>query len=407
MAIAKKISAEDKAYLLSLKPDDIDYKLGMDLFADKVTKDSNGNIKIKESRFEPTDEFDLKAGEYINRTDVNTTVGLFIFNKFIVEPVFSKFIDYVNFTIDDKGLGKFEGMLSQLLLTDEITTADFADYLNRIQWLGMQFHEPLAASFTMRGMKPVDKVIKARDKMIKDNKEALDKGDILVMSSIEKTLVKMAEEEIGDDPSMDLYYSGARGSISNNYKQLSIVKGPIMNKTTGKYEFVKNCFYEGIKKEDIAATATNVTNGAYPKACGTAISGYKGKQISAAMQSVVLRDDIKDCNSKGYVDIVLVPEIAGKVEYREIIENGKLVTLTKENIPKYIGKRIKLRSIMYCGADYGVCLTCAGTAYQKLGIKTIGLTARTFTGALLNMKMKSFHDTSVKVTEIDLNDLTF
>lgn len=402
-----RISDKDKQYLLSLKPEDVDYALGMELFADKIVKDEKGNYKVAKSRFETTDEFDLKKGEYFNRTDITTTVGQFIFNKFIVEPVFSKYIDYVNFTISDKGLGKFEGMLSQLLLTDDITTEDFADYLNRIQWLGMQFHEPLAASFTMRGMKPVQKVIKERDKLIEENKDALEKGDIITMSAIEKKLVKMAEDEIGDDPSMDLYYSGARGSISNNYKQLSIVKGPIMNKTTGKYEFVKNCFYEGIKKEDIAATATNVTNGAYPKACGTAISGYKGKQISAAMQSVVLRDEIKDCGSKGYVEMVIHPDIAGKLEYREIIEGGKLVTLTKENMSKYIGKKVKLRSIMYCGCDYGVCLACAGTIYQKLGIKTIGLTARTFTGALLNMKMKSFHDTSVKVTEIDLDDLTF
>ena len=62
------------------------------------------------------------------------------------------------------------------------------------------------------------------------------------MSNIESELIKTAEKEIGDDPSMDLYYSGARGSISNNYKQLSIVKGPIMNLASGKYEFITKKF---------------------------------------------------------------------------------------------------------------------------------------------------------------------
>ena len=405
--MARKISENDKKYLLSLTPDDITYTLGMELFADTVEKDSQGNVKVVKSRFEPTDEFDLKAGEYFNKTDINTTVGLFIFNKFIVEPKFSKYIDYVNYTITDDGLGHFEGGLSKLLLDDIITTDDFADYLNRIQWLGMQFHEPLAASFTMRGMKPNAKVVKERDRLVKENKEALDKGDILTMSDIESKLIKIAEDEVGDDPSMDLYYSGARGSISNNYKQLSIVKGPILNKTTGKYEFVQNNFYEGIRKEDIAAIATNVTNGSYPKACGTAESGYKGKQISAAMQSVVLRRDIPDCGSKGYNEILITKDIASKVEYRYIIENGKLVMLTNENMDKYIGKVVKMRSIMYCGADYGVCLACAGRLYERLQIDNIGLTATTLTGSLLNLKMKSFHDTSVKVNKIDLNDITF
>ena len=81
--------------------------------------------------------------------------------------------------------------------------------------------------------------------------------------------------------------------------------------------------------------------------------------------------------------------------------------LTNENIDKYLGKKVKLRSIMYCGCDSGVCLTCAGRLYEKLQIDSVGLTTSTLTGALLNLKMKSFHDTSVKLQTIDLDDMTF
>ena len=402
----KRISEEDKKYLLSLTPEDITYELGMELFADHVKKVDGKVVEVK-SRFEPTDYFNLKAGEYFNKTDIETTVGSFIFNKFILEPKFSKHVDYVNYEITDGGLGKFESELSQLLLNDVITTDDFTDYLDRIQWLGMQFHEPLAASFTMRGLKPLKSVIKRRDELIEENKEALDKGDIMTMSAIEKELVDMAVKEVGDDPSMDLYYSGARGSISNNYKQLSIVKGPVFNKTIGKYQFIKNSFYEGISKDDIAPTATNVTNGAYPKAVGTAVSGYKAKQVSSLGQAVILRKDVEDCGTKGYVEIVLPKSMKSKFLYRYIIEGGKPLMLTNENIDKYLGKKVKLRSIMYCGCDSGVCLTCAGRLYEKLQIDSVGLTTSTLTGALLNLKMKSFHDTSVKLQTIDLDDMTF
>lgn len=402
----KRVTEEDKRYLMMLTPEDITYTLGMQLFADHVRK-VDGKIVEEKAKFEPTDYFTLKAGEYFNRTDIETTVGSFIFNKFILEPKFSKYMDYVNYEITDSGLGKFEGELSQLLLTDVIDTDDFSEYLDKIQWLGMQFHEPLAASFTMRGLKPLDSVIKRRDELIEQNKEALEKGDIMTMSAIEKELVSIAEKEVGDDPSMDLYYSGARGSISNNYKQLSIVKGPVFNKAIGKYQFIKNSFYEGIKKEDIAATATNVTNGAYPKAVGTAVSGYKAKQVSSLGQAVSLRKDVEDCGSKGYVELVLPKSMKSKFMYRYIIEDGKLVMLTNDNIDKYLGKKVKLRSIMYCGCDSGVCLTCAGRLYEKLQIDSVGLTTSTLTGALLNLKMKSFHDTSVKLQTIDLDDMTF
>ena len=65
--------------------------------------------------------------------------------------------------------------------------------------------------------------------------------------------------------------------------------------------------------------------------------------------------------------------------------------LTNENIDKYLGKKVKLRSIMYCGCDSGVCLTCAGRLYEKLQIDSVGLTTSTLTGALLNLKMKSLN----------------
>lgn len=402
----RRISEEEKRNLMALKPEDITYELGMQLFADHVKK-VDGKVEHIKSQFEPTDYFNLKAGEYFNRTDIETTVGSFIFNKFIIEPLFAQHIDYVNWELTDGGLGKLEGILSQLLLEDKINTTEFGDYLDRVQWMGMQFHEPLAASFTMKGLKPLDSVVKRRDELIEENKEALEKGDIMTMSAIEKELVDLAKKEIADDPSMDLYYSGARGSIPNNYKQLSIVKGPVFNKTIGKYQFIKKSFFEGIDKEDLAAAATNVINGQYPKSCGTAISGYKAKQVSSLGQAVILRKDVQDCGTKGYVEIVIPPSMSSKFLYRYIIDGDKLVMLDNNNIGQYVGKKVRLRSIMYCGCDSGVCMACAGRLFEKLQIDAIGLTTSTLTGALLNLKMKAFHDSSVKVNAIDLDDMTF
>jgi hypothetical protein len=136
-----RISAEDKQYLLSLKPEDITYELGMQLFADHVKKVDGKVVEVK-SRFETYDTFVLRAGEYTNKEDIVTTVGSFIFNKFIIEPRFAEFLGYVNDEINSDGLKSLENKLSKLLLEDKINTAAFADYIDRIQWLGMQFHVP-------------------------------------------------------------------------------------------------------------------------------------------------------------------------------------------------------------------------------------------------------------------------
>ena len=62
----RRITPEEKAYLLSLKPEDITYELGMDLFADHIKKVDEKVVEVK-SKFEPDDRFLLKAGEYINK----------------------------------------------------------------------------------------------------------------------------------------------------------------------------------------------------------------------------------------------------------------------------------------------------------------------------------------------------
>ena len=63
----RRISEEEKRYIMSLRPEDITYELGMSLFADHVRK-VDGKIIEEKSRFEPTDYFQLKAGEYIPTT---------------------------------------------------------------------------------------------------------------------------------------------------------------------------------------------------------------------------------------------------------------------------------------------------------------------------------------------------
>jgi len=152
-----KLSDKDKAFLLSLKPEDIDFNLLVDLFADKVEKkEINGKTQIvhKPSRIKTYDTFELKKGEYFNDKDIVTNAGLFIYNKLIVEKRLKDVLGYVNETIDKKVLGKIEDKLSKALLNDKITVDDMVDYLNKTQWLAMKFHPIVTSSFTMNTLKP-------------------------------------------------------------------------------------------------------------------------------------------------------------------------------------------------------------------------------------------------------------
>lgn len=84
--------------------------------------------------------------------------------------------------------------------------------------------------------------------------------------------------------------------------------------------------------------------------------------------------------------------------------NGKLELLDQNNKDKYIGKKVKLRSPMFCKGDK-FCSVCSGKRFYIMGLKNCGLTTGRVTNTMLNASMKNFHNTKMKFDEVDLNGL--
>lgn len=78
--------------------------------------------------------------------------------------------------------------------------------------------------------------------------------------------------------------------------------------------------------------------------------------------------------------------------------------LSVDNREKYIGKKVIIRSPMFCKGDK-LCSICAGKRFEIMGIKNAGLTAGRITNTLLNASMKNFHNAKVKYDIVDINDL--
>ena len=400
----RKISQEEKKYLLSLKPDDFTFDLLEDLLGNTCEK-KDGKLIIKESKFTPSDTFTLEAKEYFNKTKIETTVGLFIFNKILIEGNFEDTIGYINHTIRNSDAGDIENEIAQLLLDNKITRQKMVDYINKFQWLGMRIHPLICSSFTPKTFKPLPEVIALRDKLFEEHKEQLEAGDVILMDKIEKQLIEKAKEVMGDDPGLTLYDSGARGSFKNNYKMMCITQGSSFNPYTGKNEIIKNCFLDGFAKKDIPIAANELIAGVYPKSVGTGVSGYFTKQILAALQATTINDKVEDCKTKSTIPIKIDKSQTSMFHYKYIIENGKLVMLTKDNINKYIGKTVKMRSAMAC-PEVKICKVCAGRMYEKMDIQNIGLTASKPSSALTNLGMKKFHDPTITIAPIDISDIT-
>ena len=160
----RTITATEKAMFLNLESDDITQPLFDDLFADKVNTNQlvkdpqTGKMipKIIPSKFNTFDEMTLDAGEYFNKEKVVTNCGLFIFNKYLIEPYFQKEVGYVNFEITKKGLGKIDDMIATAIMLDE--TGDcvkkYIEYMNRLCWLAFTLNTQICASLSIKTAKP-------------------------------------------------------------------------------------------------------------------------------------------------------------------------------------------------------------------------------------------------------------
>ncbi len=258
------ITEAQKKYLLSLTPDDLTFSTLVDLFGDTV--DPKTAIKNKPtSKFNTTDEMVLNPGEYFVKEKTNTTVGRFIYNKYIVERIgLQDILGYVNEPLT-KGAGqKNEALLAKALVEDRMTVDQFYDYVDYRDNLGMQLHPVICASFTMNTIKTPASVQKKKAELFKKYDKELKDGDIVTSERIEKELMKMAKDELKGDPGLDLYDSEARGNYGN-YKNMNLFKGATMNNSTGKFEIVQSSFMDGIRKEDIHSFGNAVIAGDYPK----------------------------------------------------------------------------------------------------------------------------------------------
>lgn len=133
--------------------------------------------------------------------------------------------------------------------------------------------------------------------------------------------------------------------------------------------------------------------------------GYQNKIMCTSFQSSRIDEKGSDCGTKLFYEFELTDKNYSKFKYRILKDpkTGRLTELNDDNKSEYIGKIVKMRSPLYCKGDK-ICNMCAGNYFYKLGIENIGLLTNTIGGTLLNKSMKAFHDSTVHLTTIDIDD---
>ncbi|WP_073997401.1 DNA-directed RNA polymerase subunit beta' [Anaerococcus urinomassiliensis] len=220
--------------------------------------------------------------------------------------------------------------------------------------------------------------------------------------------------DLRDDNNIKIFAdSGARGS-TNQIRQLGGMRG-LMSQADGKtIEIpVKANFREGLSVQEYFISSHGSRKGLTDTALRTADSGYLTRRMVDISQDVIVTED--DCHTNGYVEAYefkdgnelvenLYTRIVGRTSFEDIKdENGEILAYkdqlidedTADRIVAAGVKKVKLRSVLECKSEHGVCAKCYGRnlatgkpvnigeavgiiAAQSIGEPGTQLTMRTF-----------------------------
>jgi len=234
----------------------------------------------------------------------------------------------------------------------------------------------------------------------------------------EEMMKELRDDTRGGEPYLNPIYlmaaSGARGSV-DQIRQLAGMRG-LMAKPSGKIieTPIKANFREGLKVLEYFSSTHGARKGLADTALKTADSGYLTRKLADVAQNVVVTT--RDCGtlngiSKSAVykgetlEVPLSQAIRGRVARDSIVDivTDEIIVRENELITEDIARRIenlgydkvRVRSVLTCEADAGVCSYCYGMdlargdlveegmavgiiAAQSIGEPGTQLTMRTF-----------------------------
>ncbi len=301
-------------------------------------------------------------------------------------------------------------------LANKYNDRTFMWYYYILYYIGFYFSTIKPSAFTPESLE-LPKEFETRKKQLINDLKTKVINEIKFQSEItklSKDVVKYLQDK--KVPLMDFITSGAKGEIGN-IQDILVGVGLSINSKGEIIDVIENSLSEGLTQTQFFNNSSQAIQTLYAKSSETAKPGYLGRKLETLTEGVKLSQS-KDCNSREYLEIeVKSQEMLDALENRNYLTSNN--TLNSNSLKKVdssdkslIGKKIKLRSPLFCKATDGICNTC----YDEVFIKdmelhagsNIGLIASTgLIGDLVNLTLKGSHiGISLNQEEINfMNDL--
>ena len=224
-------------------------------------------------------------------------------------------------------------------------------------------------------------------------------------------------------------HSGARGSAAQ-LKQLSGMRG-LMAKPSGEIieNPIKSNFKEGLSVLEYFTSTHGARKGLADTALKTASSGYLTRRLVDVAQDAVIREH--DCNTKkgvvveeivesGNITSPLTERVLGRTPVEDVLdENNQIVVKAGEIIAEKhldpiskMGLRsLKIRSVLTCETEDGICSICYGRDLARGTAVNIGeavgiIAAQSIGEPGTQLTMRTFHIGGAASSSVEQSNAT-
>lgn len=366
------------------------------------TINDDGTFTVKPNKWTVRSKIILFPGDVLNlKTKIETTIGRAIVNKVLKIDPFGSFFEYDNNPIK---INEFTNKVTVFLLKGDVTTDQMIKFFNNAVWL-TRFSDMVIPSLSKTVLVTPKQSVELKDKLQKENGELIKNGDVSYITKVENPVLANVIENIKNDPSYSLFYTG-KPSVGNNLKQSISTFSPIYNVTKGKFDIPEGNLLTGhdIKKYDSMANSN--ISGTYARNIQTQEGGSIVKTVYNAMNNLQTAEAGSDCKTTLYKQVRITKENKTLYLYNYMVEEGGLILLTPDNIDRYMNKVCYFRSALYCKwhKKFEICNKCCGELPYKINISTIGLLTSRLPFQMVKSSLKQFHNSTIQLTNYNIFD---
>ena len=380
-----------------------------------------------------------EIGEETIQRLIDTTVGKIIFNEHIPQDL--GFVDRsdpekaLNLEIDFKVGKKQLGQIIERCIKIH-GTAMTAQVLDKIKALGFKYSTKAAITVAVcdASIPPQKKqILEDADEQVEEINKNYRRGFISNQERKNAVLEiwNKATNDVSDaltnnldqyNPIFMMADSGARGSI-NQIRQLAGMRGLIANTSGETIEIpIRANYREGLNIMDYFISSRGARKGLADTALRTADSGYLTRRLVDVSQEVIIR--MEDCGTTDGIEVYEIREGKEKIESlqerlvgrylvedfrdeqgRVLVSKDKLINDSDaQKIIATGAERVRIRSVLTCGAKHGVCAKCYGSSLANGNPITIGeavgiIAAQSIGEPGTQLTMRTFHTGGIASAE--------